>query len=441
MDRLISPFVTLFERWMPDAFIFAVILTALAIIGVPFLTDQSLLQGVNAWGNGFWSLLGFTTQIATTMVTGYALACTKPVQAGIKKIAQLPGSAFQVYLLVGFTAALANLISWSLGLVVGAVLSKEIARAVRKQGIKVHYPLLVACAYSGFVIWELGLTSSIALSIATPDHPFADQIGIIPTAQTLFAWPNLVTAAVMAITLPFVMATLHPRDETRIIEIRDTSNDEDEAGSDATGSPSPSYHLNRSRILKYFVVILGGTFIIQQFGSSITLNSINFLFLILALLFARSPIDFVGNIYDGAKTVGSLILQYPFYAGIMGIISTTGMASVLAGFFIDISSQHTLPFWAFISGGLLNIFIPSGGGQWAVQAPVFIHAAEQLNVAYSDVAMAIAYGDDWTNMIQPFWTLPLLAVAGIQVKDMMGYLVAALIWAGIVFSTTLLVLM
>lgn len=442
MNRLINPFVRFFERWMPDTFIFAVGLTMIVLVAVPVFTETSFMGGIQAWGGGFWNLLEFTTQIATTLVTGYALANTPIVNRNIKRLANIPRNAFQVYALTSFVALTCNLISWSLGLIAGAVLAKEMATVMRSKGIKIHYPLLVASAYTGFVIWELGLTSSIALSIATPGHPFEDLMGIVPISETIFTPWNITIAILIALTVPIIMAMLHPKDGN-ITQLKENVQNEIAVALEeniGTIRKTPAELLENSKIFNWIMGSIGIYIVLTNFEQGITLNLVNLLFLSLTILLSQSPIQFVNLIYDGAKTVGSIILQYPFYAGIMGIIATTGLGNVISEAFIRFSTVETLPFWTFISAGVLNIFVPSGGAQWAVQGTFALEAAKSLGVDPSHIAMAVSYGDEWTNMLQPFWTLPILAIAGLHVRDIMGYLVAACIWTGLIFSIGLLII-
>ena len=168
------------------------------------------------------------------------------------------------------------------------------------------------------------------------------------------------------------------------------------------------------------------------------LNFINMSFLTAGILLTTSPAHYVRLITEGGRTLGPIIIQYPFYAGIMGLMMASGLAAMLSNSLASFASADTLPFWAFLSGGIVNIFVPSGGGQWAVQGPVMIEASRALDADLARVALGVAIGDQWTNMIQPFWTIPALAIAGLQVRHIMGYCVLALIWTGIIFSAGLL---
>lgn len=449
LKTLAEPFVALFARWMPNPFLFAVLLSLLTFVLAWAITGYAPILTIDAWGGDFWRLLTFSGQIAVTLITGYALAHTDPVRRLLVRFAGLARGPASAYVIVGLAAGVGSLLSWAVGLIVGALIARQTATVCRQRGIVVHYPLLVATAYAGFVIWHQGLSSSIGLVIATPGHFLADQIGLIPTAQTIFAPWNMLTTLVILLTLPFIMARLRP-DPGLCVEIPahlaaaaeiDVADDDD--GLAPSDISTPARRIEDARWLNWLLGLGGLIFLGRHFvvhGGGLDLNVVNFAFLVAGLLLARSPIHYVDLITDGGRTLGPILLQYPFYAGIMGMMLDSGLAVRIAGWFTAIANAHTLPFWSMISGGLLNMFIPSGGGQWAVQGPIVIDAAKQLGADIPRVAMGVAMGDGWTNMIQPFWTIPALAVAGLHVRDIMGYCVIALVWSGLLFSLGLLFL-
>jgi len=166
----------------------------------------------------------------------------------------------------------------------------------------------------------------------------------------------------------------------------------------------------------------------------------NFTFLFLGILLHKTPRRYLHSLNNAVKGSAGIILQFPFYSGIMGMMIASGLAATISGWFVSISSESTLPFFAFLSAGLVNIFVPSGGGQWAVQGPIMIPASIELGTPLAKTAMAVAWGDAWTNMIQPFWALPALGIAGLGARDIMGYCLVALLYSGLVLGLTLLIL-
>lgn len=445
LRTLAKPFVILVEEYYPDPFVFATLLTGVGFGMALLLTDATLLESLRAWGNGFSGLMTFIAQISFTLIAGHALAHTRPFQQLFKRLTKIPRKAWQAYALTTFLAAVASLLSWAFGLIVAALVAREVAHGCRKRGVKVHYPLLVAAGYSGFMIWHMGYSGSAQLFVATPGHAYESMVGgVIPVTETLFATYNVVAALFIAFTLPFFMTLMAPRRDEKIVELppdAETGEDPDSTVHQEEDDDSLGRWLDRQR---WITVGIGGALAVYlglyfaENGPQLTLNIVNWTFLALGLLLADSPIHYVTLVSNASGTVGQIILQYPFYAGLMGLMIDTGLAEIIADWFISFSSRSTLAFWAFISGGLLNVFIPSGGGQWSVQGSIFIQAAQEMNVEISSIVNGIAYGDQWTNMIQPFWTIPMLAIADLEVRDLMGYTFVTLMYGFFVLGGTLL---
>ena len=421
---LARPFVLFVERYYPDPFVFVVLLSALTFLLSLVLADASPATALSAWGDGLPSLLSFTAQICITLLTAHALAHTDRVQTLLKRIGNIPGSAAGAYALVAFSAGIGSLIAWSLGLIVGATVAREVARQCSARGIRIHYPLLVASAYAGFVIWHMGYSSSAGLFVATPGHLLEAEIGIIPITDTVFTLHNGVLAFITLAVICMVCPLMRPR-EQELIEI-DPALLEEGAGQPA-GEPERATFAQYLDAMRPLTLLLGAglfCYIGYSFyakGFHLNLNLVNWSFLGAGLLLARSPSHYVQLINNASSTIGPVLIQYPFYAGILGMMQGTGLAGIISDWFTAIATPQTLSFFAFLCAGLVNMFIPSGGGQWAVQGPIFIEAGQNLGVDPSIIVLAISYGDQWTNMIQPFWTIPLLAIAGLHMRQIMGY--------------------
>jgi short-chain fatty acids transporter len=476
MRKMAKPFIVFVERFYPDPFVFAILLTFVVFGMVFLLTPATPIEAVSEWGGGMPLLLAFIAQLSITLVTSHALAHTDPVRRGLTALGRVPRTPFQAYAMVALVGALASLIAWAFGLVVGALIARQVAMQGKERGLHLHYPLLVAAAYAGFVVWHMGYSSSAALFVATPGHAMEEQVGIISVTETIFAPWNIVIAAIAVIAVPLTIAAMRPKlDKTNsvvkegedpVIEVSDRAIENYRAelrqmdnelasvggygpGDESTGSSrttvkgtsggsdteqrpvagraigaSLAEMMDRSR---WFSTLMGLTlvlYLIHWFsteGLNLTLDIVNWTFLSAGLLLSRSALHYVKLIANASVTVGQIILQYPFYAGIMGLMMGTGLVQVISDWFVSFSTQTTLGFWAFVSGGVVNFFIPSGGGQWAVQGPIFIEAARTLDVAPPIVVNAVAYGDQWSNMVQPFWTIPLLAIAGLHMRQIMGY--------------------
>ena len=423
------------EKFLPDAFLFACILSIVCYILALIFTPSGPMDVLMAWGGGVWNLLAFTAEMATIMVFGYAFAKTAAVEKILGKLTDVVHNPRQAYFFTAFVSAICCWFCWAAGLIMGAFIAKKLAKKLPG----VHYPLLVASAYAGFLVFQMGFTGSVSLLIATPGNFMEAQIGgLIPVSQTMLAPWNLFLSVILGlVVVPLMMRAMSPREGDQIVEIDASMLAEEEApGKISLKGLAPNAWMENNYI---FNLIIGGglavyTVLYFAKGGSLTIDATNLIFMILGILLTPTPIQYVKNCMEGAATAGGVIMQFPLYAGIQGMMLTTGLAEVFANAFVSISSAKTLPLWTFISAGIINLFIPSGGSQWSVQGPIMIDAAANIGADYARVAMACSYGDNWTNLIQPFWALPLLAVTNLKAKDIMGYLTPLLIVSGVIIG-------
>lgn len=447
LNKAAKPLVKLVDRYLPDPYIFVLLLTLVVLIAAVVAEHKTPLEVINYWGDGFWTLLSFSMQMLLVLVAGFMLASSPPIKKLLDAIAGLAKSAPQAIILVTLVSLAASWINWGFGLVVGALFAKALARKV-----KVDYRLLVASAYSGFVVWHGGLAGSIPLTIATAGHFSEAQIGIIPTSDTIFASYNLLLVAILFVVMPLVNRFMLPEDKDSVY-VDPSALDDKDAELDASAlelnsanvserqpESRPADKLENSRLLGWSVggaglVYLGYYFWVQ--GGSLNLNLVNFLFLFLAILLHQTPRSLLTSLNEAIKGGAGIVIQFPFYAGIMAVMVQSGLAQSISEGFLAIASAESLPFWSFISAGIVNIFVPSGGGQWAVQAPIMLPAAQALGADVARVAMAVAWGDAWTNLIQPFWALPVLAIAGLKARDIMGFCLMQLMITGVIISIAL----
>tara|TARA_R110001599_G_scaffold2185_1_gene11578 strand:- start:4374 stop:5684 length:1311 start_codon:yes stop_codon:yes gene_type:complete len=433
MLKMISkPAVKLVERYLPDPYIFVLLLTLIASAAAIAIERQTPLTVLRFWGDGFWGLLTFSMQMLLVLVTGFMLASSPPVKRILQKIAGTAKSPGGAIILVTLVSLAASWINWGFGLVVGALFAKELARLIR-----VDYRLLVASAYSGFVVWHGGLAGSIPLTIATEGHFSADQIGVIGTGSTIFAFFNLAIVACLFIAIPLVNRMMLPDEKDSVYVDPNVLNDEPEPVGRIT---RPAERLENSFTLALLVGVPGLLFLLDHFllrSGGLNLNVVNFMFLFLAIVLHRTPRNLLNSLHEAIKGGAGIVIQFPFYAGIMAIMVQSGLAESMSEWLVSFATTNTLPFWSFISAGIVNLFVPSGGGQWAVQAPVMLPAAQALGADIPRVAMAVAWGDAWTNLLQPFWALPVLAIAGLKAKDIMGFCLIQLFITGIIISVGL----
>ncbi|WP_417662821.1 short-chain fatty acid transporter [Pseudomonas sp.] len=430
--------VKLVQRYLPSPFVFAILLSLIVLITSMLSTGQSLPQMAQHWGAGFWNLLTFAMQMALILVTGHALASAPLIHRLLGALARIAKSPGQAIVLVTLVALAGAWINWGFGLVIGAVFARALAREVKG----VDYPLLVASAYSGFLIWHGGLSGSIPLSLATGGADLSRMTGGVVTSaigvgETLFTPMNLTIIGLLVIGLPLLNRAMHPAEP----KVADPSLLVD-AESPAMPRETPAQRLDDSRILNLIIVALAAIYFSYYFASNgfaLSLNIVIGLFLFIGLFLHGSPERYMRAVQEGIGGISGIVIQFPFYAGIMGMMVGANADGISLGkqvtdAFVVWSNADTFPVLAFLSAGFVNVFVPSGGGQWAVQGPIMLPAGQALGVAPAVTAMAIAWGDAWTNMIQPFWALPLLGIAGLGARDIMGYCLLMLVYSGIVIS-------
>lgn len=430
LKKLTGLFNTLAGRYLPDAYIFALILTIIVFgLGV-LVAGKSPSEMTMYWGNGFWNLLAFSMQMAMILLAGFALAKSEPVKRLLCKLALLPKNNTQAVLMVTVCSSIACYINWGFGLVSSALLATEVARTLKR----VNYGLLISSAYSGFLLWHGGLSGSIPLKLTEPSKAIQEILGVdkIGVEHTLSSSLNvtLLLATFLAITLlNYMMA----KDTSKVGEL---NIEQEKQEYKENRERTPASRLESSWILNGLVSLIFLAFVLLHFknGGGLSLNMMIFIFLGVGIVLHGRPSSYLEAFNDSVKGSSGILLQFPFYAGIMAMMSSSGLASMMSEFFISISNSDTFLFFSYISAGIVNFFVPSGGGQWAVQGPIILPAAKALGVNLADASMALAWGDAWTNMIQPFWALPLLAAGRCRLKDMMGYSAIVFLLVGLVQS-------
>ena len=427
--------VRVVNRWLPDAFLFAIILTLVVFVGAMCATGMGPIEIIAKWGDqkgGFWNLLAFSMQMALVLVFGSAMASAKPCKKALRAVAGLCHNEKQAILVTTFVSTLCCWLNWGFGLVIGALLAKEVVRRVPT----VDYPLLIASAYSGFVIWHAGLSGSIPLDLVA-GKAFGEVTYQAPITATVFHPMNLIMCGVILVLMPFINYAMHP-DKAHTVCIDPTLLQDEE---DKTYEiKTPADRIEHSKILWAILVVAGFVYIVYYFvqnGFTLGLNIVNMIFLFLGILLHGDLRRYVDAISDAAGGAAGVLLQFPFYAGIMGMMVAANaegvsLAGVISEFFVNISNNVTFPMLSFLAAGVVNFFVPSGGGQWAVQGPIMMPGGAEMGIEAGRTAMAIAWGDQWTNMIQPFWALPALGIAKLSARDIMGYLVIVLLFTGVV---------
>lgn len=437
---IMRPVNRFLERWVPSALTFAIVLTLVVAVLAMTLTQTSPVDVVKGWGDGLAGLLAFMTQMCLILLLGYMLANTRPVRRLLRWLARVPNSAAMAYVFVFVVAAVASLITWGLGLIVGTLLAREIAVQARERGMKAHFPLLVAAGYSGFVVWHMGYSGSGPLTAATPDSFLAPSLGgeVVPVSETTFSSWNMLAALGVIIVCAVLFFLIRPRKDDPVYELpaHVGSEGEDEMDDEVV---TPADRIDASRILTLVLGLALVAYLVIHFvqGGTLTLDIVNWSFFALILLLVRNPFELIHLTKRAASNVGEILVQFPLYAGILGIMASSGLIKLFSDAFVSIATPTTFGVLALLSAGIVNFFVPSGGGQFAVQGPIMLYAANQLGVDPSVAIMAVAYGDQWTNMIQPFWALPVLAIAGLKMRDILGYTFVTLLGSGVVMAAAL----
>jgi short-chain fatty acids transporter len=435
--RIALRFTAWAERWLPDAFVFALLAT-FVVLGLGMVAGHATpLAVVDAWGKGFWELLPFTMQMALVIVTGYVLAASRPVARAIAWLARLPRTARQAVAMLAAFSMVAAWFNWGFSLVFGALLARETAR----HRPEVDYRALAASSLLGLgSVWAQGLSSSAALQMATPGQlpPKIRDIvaaggvvpdGLIPLRATIFTWQSLASVAIEILVVVAVMVASYPptgRARTAAdLGIRLDPLPTTDAPSDRPLTPAE--RLEHSRIVGGGIALLGATYLVLYFVraadhlSALNLNTINLAFLTLGIALHGTPARLMRAVRNAVPATWGVVLQFPFYAGIAGIITYTGLNARLAHLFVDVSTRITFAPLVAAYSAVLGVFVPSGGSKWVIEAPYVLQAAHDLKVHLGWTVAVYNLGEALANLVQPFWMLPTLAVLGLEARDVMGF--------------------
>ncbi|MCG8483405.1 MAG: TIGR00366 family protein [Clostridia bacterium] len=427
-------------KYVPDPSIFAVLLTFVAFILGITIANNTPMQMVINWYDGFWSLLTFSMQMALMVITASTIANAPIAKRWIRKLASVPSNSKQAVFLVTIVSTGVALVHWGLSLILGALLAKEVAKSLHIKKIPFEYGLIGAGAYVGQMMWHGGMSASVGLLIATPGHFLEEEIGIITMSDYMFNPMNLVVTLSLVILPPLFAILLHPKKSDEYTQadedVLQVLAVDDEIPAKLPGNPSIGDRLNHSRIINIVLGGLGLIYVVYHFatkGFSLDLNIVNSTFLFAGILMHGTVYRYVNALKTATVSVSGIIFQFPLYAGIMGMVRFSGMVDIFAQGLVDLSSQFTFPLWMFLTASLVNIFVPSGGGQWAVMGPIAIKSAEMIDYSVIKTALCVAYGNTWTNMLQPFWAIALLGITGLKARDILGYSISIMLLSGLVF--------
>ncbi|RPF54222.1 short-chain fatty acid transporter [Aquisalibacillus elongatus] len=430
------------ENYLPSAFIFAILLTFITLILGMTVTGENLFDMTTYWYGGFWDFLAFTTQMILILITGYALVKAPLVHNLLIKLASKPKTQKSAIITVILAAAATGYLSWGLGFVFGTLFAIEVAKRVQEADFRI----LIAAAYTGTIaILPASISLTAPLLVNTPDHSLQDEIGLIPLSQTTFSPMMLLTAFIGLAVVLFAYIKMAPKKED-VVPYQHNKEDEEslEEISATTTHTTFADKLNNSRIINYALVLLGFLwlilYMINNGGFNLELNIMNFTFIMLGLALHGTPASYMNAITDGMPSASGILLQFPFYAGIMGMMIGSGLITVIAESFASIANGVTFPFFSFLSAAIVNVFVPSAGGQWQIQGPILVEALQTFNLPAEVVVNTVSIGDVTTNLLQPFFVLPALGLAKLGLKDIWGYCLVSMILLFIVTSIIVTVL-
>lgn len=452
-----------FRALLPSPFSIAVILTVLTFT-IALLATEGKSSGfghvqelLGYWEKGLWDApnLAFAVQMMLMLVLGHVLALTKPVDKFISHVTQYCTTTAASAAIVTVLTVLVALFNWGLGLIFGAILARKVGEHAARKNIPLNYPLIGAAGYSGLMVWHGGISGSAPIKAAESEHVKGlmngvftqDQINDLPSnysfSETVFGSMNLVVIVLLIVILPLFMYWMGKRSSkvSKLPEI---------GASEAIEEEDEVSGAERLDVAKWFAILIGGLIAAYSISTAIHLfpskgfgfinpNYINLLLLGLGLLLHSSVGAFLKAVDRAIGGSAGILIQFPLYFGILGIMKHSGLVAQMSDFFVDHSSATSFPILTFFSSGLVNIFVPSGGGQWLIQGPIVVKAALELGVSVPKAIMALSYGDQVTNMLQPFWALPLLGITGLKARQILPYTFALMLVGTLIFIATLLI--
>ncbi|HET8860085.1 short-chain fatty acid transporter [Marivirga sp.] len=427
-------YIKIVERFLPSPFVIAILLSGITFLLALIFTEQegnilSQSQSIlGYWQTGFWELLAFTMQMVLILLLGHTLALTPLFSRIINKIASIPSNTAQAGFFISFFTIIMSFLNWGLCLVFGAILSRRIGENFTAQNKAFNYGILGAAGYSGMMVWHGGLSASAPLKVAEAHHFLVDEIGVIGISETLFSSMNILISLLLLFAVPCLFYLLgkciKSNSDYQSLLTQKETNVEEKQSNESENKAWIAYALGGVMLLSAILFAVDKW---QTNQAIVDLNFVNFLLLALGILLHGSLGKFMVAVNSGIQGVSGIVIQFPLYSGIMGIMKYSGLVILISDFFVSISTATSFPILTFFSAGLVNLFVPSGGGQWAVQGPIVVEAAQALNIPIPKIVMALSYGDQITNMLQPFWALPLLGITQLKAKDILPYSLFALI--------------
>jgi len=440
--KLLNGIEKVFKSFLPTPFTIAILITILTFVLAFLITDTDHGVGERSaellgfWYKGVWkpSGLTFAVQMMLILVLGHAVALTKPVDFFMSSMTRFCSNTANAAFWVTLLTVLVSLFNWGLGLIFGAILARKVGERAAVNGIKLNYALIGAAGYSGLMVFHGGISGSASIKAAEKGHitslmegtlsseQLAELPRQIPLSETVFGNMNMVVMLLLVICLPLFMFWIGKRsNKVDMLPKTQVENNEDQQEDGVKIDGSPWFSRSVGVLICAYAIYIGAS----QYGESglgfINPNFINFTLLGIGLGLHSNIHGFLKAIDLAIRGAAGILIQFPIYFGIMGLMMGSGLIDVFSDFFVSISTEVSFPIYSFISAGVVNVFVPSGGGQWLVQGPIVIQSAMDLGVSIPKAIMALSYGDQLTNMLQPFWALPLLGITGLKAKSILPY--------------------
>jgi short-chain fatty acids transporter len=436
-----------FRRILPSPFSIAILLTLFTLILTLFISDKSPAILLFDWQEGLWSssLLAFAFQMMLMLVLGHTLALSSFFDKLISWLVKPITTTAKAAAIVTFATIIVAFINWGLGLIFGAILARKLGESFTRKQLPLNYPLIGAAGYVGLMVWHGGLSGSVLTKVAESGHlQVISKNASLPEAiyygDTVFSSMNISAFLLLLVLIPLTFYYLGTRVRSQIPEIKtafiNTPENKNLEGAERIDQ-SQIFSKTIGILLVAFAAFLALTYEGPSLGF-ITPNYINFSLLALCLLLHSSFTSFLSAVEDAITGSSGILIQFPLYFGILALMQSGGLIELVSNWFIEVSNTTTLPLFTFFSAGLVNIFVPSGGGQWAIQGPIILEAATKLGVPLPKMILALAYGDQLTNMLQPFWALPLLSITGLKAKDILPYTLVLFLLGFLIFVGVLL---
>jgi len=388
------------------------------------------------------------------LVLGHALALSKPASNAIKVLTRYCTTTQKAALIVSAVCVFLGLINWGLALIFGAILARKVAEHSVEKGYPINYPLIAACGYTGLMVWHGGISGSSLLKVAEPGHlrkltsnnaffGAVDLPDFIGFSQTVFSEMNVAISLALLVIIPFGAYALGKNSPSTHNILRKFKLDDDSEGNGTGWAERFDHKLGPALIIGFLVLLtitVVATLSINSGNNDfINPNFINSALLGLGLIAHGSLSRYAWAVKQAIPGASGILIQFPLYFGILGIMQSTGMVSSISNLVASISGPNTFFVNTFFSAGFVNILVPSGGGQWMVQGPILLETASKLNLPLSKSIMALAYGDQITNMLQPFWALPLLSITGLKAREILPYTLFFMLIGIVIYIAGLLI--